>query len=57
MFRNLSSATLNALKGEKCHLDLGRRVAVVQGEETYLQDRCAAPSCELAVGYFDPIDD
>ena len=40
MFRNLSSATLNALKGEKCHLDLGRRVAVVHGEETYLQDRC-----------------
>lgn len=37
-FRNLNSATLNAVKGEKCHLDFGGRVQVF-GEETYLQDR------------------
>ena len=37
-FRNLNSATLNAVKGEKCHLDFGGRVQVF-GEDTYLQDR------------------
>ena len=36
--RNLNSATLNAVKGEKCHLDFGGRVQVF-GEETYLQGR------------------
>ena len=44
--RNLNSATLNALKGEKRHLDFGGRVEVF-GEETYLQDRSRSASKEL----------
>ena len=50
VFRNLNSATLNAVKGEKCHLDFGGRVEMFCEETGYLQDRLEIYSSDQKFG-------